>query len=812
MTEPSIVDRARLSQLKIAVAPSSKSKTWKNETIDWNSFCKRVSTTLKTSETIQEFLKMKKSDQEAIKDIGGFVFGHLKDGRRLAGNVLCRSALALDMDFGEPGIVDDIAMFQDWIFVAYGTHKYTPDHPRLRIIIPFSRDVTPEEYQAIGRMVAKDIGIDMFDDSSYQSNRMMYWPSTPSDVNYFYYSKEPSEGVLLNPDEVLARYDDWHDCSTWPTSSREIKVIQRSAKKQADPLTKKGIVGAFNRAYSIQDAISTFLSDVYEPCKIPGRYTYIKGESSAGLQIFEDKFAYSHHATDPAAEQLCSAFDLVRVHKFPIGEVGEDGKEIDDKKSFKLMAEFASQDPKVGELLLEEKQKQAAEIFGEVDEASDENSSKEMVSKDWIQKLTHLKSGEIEDTVQNEMLILQNDPRFHNFAYNEMADMVAVTGKVPWERKVNGYWTDYDTSGLKGILDSNYIQFSSRNHDIAFANVAMMRKFHPIRDYLNGLPEWDKVPRLDTLLVDYFGADDNEYVRAVTRKTLVAAVARVFHPGCKFDSVLVINGDQGIGKSTFYSKLAGKWFSDSLKMTDMKDKAAAEQLQGFWILELGEMAGMKKADIETVKAFITRTDDQYRPAYGKTVESHPRQCIIVGSTNSETGYLRDITGNRRFWPVKVSGKGKYSPIEMSQETVDQIWAEAMIRFKEGEKLYLSGDLAKMANEEQSEAMEVDEREGLVRTYLDTPLPDNWDQMDIAGRRMYLDDPLAGNKGKRKRTTVSNIEIWTECFGKDAATMTRSNSYEISGIMKRIQGWKSGSSKRLSIYGKQRIYRREKQEQ
>jgi predicted P-loop ATPase len=205
------------------------------------------------------------------------------------------------------------------------------------------------------------------------------------------------------------------------------------------------------------------------------------------------------------------------------------------------------------------------------------------------------------------------------------------------------------------------------------------------------------------------------------RKTLVAAVARIYEPGIKFDYILVLNGSQGIGKSTFFAKLGGAWFSDSLTVSDMRDKAGAEKLQGYWILELGELAGLRKIDVETVKSFITRTDDKFRQSYGINVENHPRQCIIVGSTNNISGFLRDITGNRRFWPVRVSG-GKKSVWDM--EDVEQIWAEALLRYKEGEALLLKGDEELMALEEQRDAMEADGREGLIGDYLETLIPEN----------------------------------------------------------------------------------------
>jgi hypothetical protein len=218
---------------------------------------------------------------------------------------------------------------------------------------------------------------------------------------------------------------------------------------------------------------------------------------------------------------------------------------------------------------------------------------------------------------------------------------------------------------------------------------------------------------------------------------------------------------------------------------------------------------MKKADVESVKSFISRTDDEYRPAYGKTVESHPRQCIIVGSTNSETGFLRDITGNRRFWTVKVSGKSKKKSWQLTKDEISQVWAEAIHFYKNNEKLYLEGVEAALAVAEQADAMETDEREGLVQKYLDKLLPDNWDSMDLYERRNFLgEDSLVDRKGTVKRTTVCNMEIWCECFGKDPSTMKKSDTYEITSIMQKMDGWIKSDSKGTTPYGRQRIYKRE----
>lgn len=318
---------------------------------------------------------------------------------------------------------------------------------------------------------------------------------------------------------------------------------------------------------------------------------------------------------------------------------------------------------------------------------------------------------------------------------------------------------------------------------------------------------WDKEIRLENLYIDFLGANNTGYVKAATRKSFVAAVARIYEPGTKFDSVVVLVGPQGCGKSTIFAKMGNEYYSDSLNLTDMKDKSGAEKLQGYWILELGELAGLKKADVEVVKAFVSRTDDIYRPSYGRTIESHPRQCIIVGTTNSETGFLRDITGNRRFWPIKVTGQSKRKSWDITREEVLQMWAEAKYLYGQGEPLYLNSQESSEALSEQIDAMESDERQGMVEEYLNTLLPDNWSHMDLYERRNFLTDNTAA-KGTVQRKLVSNAEIWSECFCRNLSDLKPSDSYAIAALMTKVDGWqRTDKIRKLAIYGRQRIYER-----
>ncbi|MGL5972275.1 MAG: VapE domain-containing protein [Oscillospiraceae bacterium] len=382
-----------------------------------------------------------------------------------------------------------------------------------------------------------------------------------------------------------------------------------------------------------------------------------------------------------------------------------------------------------------------------------------------------------------------------------------IKGDLPWNHP-SKYWRDADDAQLISYIDSNYGAFSARNYQIAVAKVTDDRSYHPIREFLNALPEWDKMSRVDTLLIDYLGADDNVYVRSVTRKTLCAAVCRVLNPGCKFDSMLVLNGPQGVGKSTLISRLAGEWFSDSLNLGDTKDKTAAEKLQGYWVLEIGELAGLRKAEVETLRSFLSRQNDIYRAAFGKRATPHLRQCVFFGTTNAESGYLRDTTGNRRFWPVKAPGSGTKHSWELTDEDVQQIWAECLTYVKAGEKLYLDQNVEQLAKAEQREAMEADEREGLVRDYVDTLLPDDWETMDLFERRNFISGNELGEIGRKgtvKRTTVCNMEIWCECFGKERANLKRADSNELSSILIKLDWQRSPNKTRTTLYGPQYLF-------
>lgn len=783
--------------LNIAIGLNASSKVWKNTKISWADFVKRMSEPIVTAETYQQFIRATKDEQSKIKDVGGFVGGFLTNGRRDKKSVLYRQLITLDIDFSHENFWWDFTTLFDCAALIHSTHKSTQDKPRHRLIIPLDREVSQEEYQAIARKIAADLNIDLFDPSTFDVNRLMFWPSISKDSTYYF---EYQDGEFISADYILSRYTNWHDTSEWPTTSASHDIIGQALKKQEDPEEKKGIVGLFCRAYPIQEAIDIFLSDVYSEAG-PGRYTYVHGTTSAGLIIYEDKFAYSHHGTDPVGGRLCNAFDLVRIHKFGHLDSGRE-KEDKDKKSFKTMEEFAAKDSLVKKQLAEEKFADAKFEFAENLETQDEE-----YDNSWVTQLEANSKGEYDNSANNLNIIIQNDQYLKNvFKLNVFDNKRYVTRSLPW-RKVDNMepLRDVDYSGVRNYIECVYGIVSSQKVDDALALEFEKKKFHPIVEYLKKLT-WDGHKRIDTLLIDYFGAKDNAYSRAALRKMLCAAVARVFEPGIKFDTALILVGPQETYKSTFIKKLGKDWFSDTF--TTVQGKESFEQLQGAWIIEMAELSGLKKAEVETIKHFISKREDQFRPAYGRVVETYRRQCVFFGTTNKDD-FLRDPTGNRRFLPIDVRPEfaSKSVPEDLTEIEIDQIWAEAYDLYKKGEPLYMTGEEDAIAKIEQHKHSEVDERRGLIEEYLNKLYPSDWELMDIVDRRSWLESPIS-KKGTVQKDFVCVAEVWCECLGKDKTDMSRYSTRELNDIIRALPDWEYvNSTKNFSLYGKQKYYKR-----
>lgn len=794
-------------QLTIATGRSRKETDWKNRQMLWSELTAKLGETTRTRETLAEYDAMPRDDQNEIKDVGGFVGGTLKGGRRLAQAVAWRQVVTLDADFATAALWDDFTLFNDYAALVYSTHKHRPVKARLRLVIPLSRPVNPDEYQAVARKIADGLGMDLWDDTTYQPHRLMYWPSTSADGEFFF---KLQDAPWLNPDEILALYPDWTDQSYWPESSRTKNQRKKMADKQGDPLEKPGVVGAFCRTYTIPEAIDIFLADVYEPCAMDGRYTYSAGSSAGGLVLYEDKFAYSHHGTDPISGKLVNAFDLVRLHKF--GELDDDaaaGTPANRLQSYLAMQDLANEDDRVKETRGRENLEAAKEEFaGMIEEDPDAYLTV-------IRKLKSNRNG-TEETINNFRIILEEDPNLAGrVAWNEFSHQPTIRGPLPWRRyEKDTPWQDSDDAALRHYVETNYKILSSGKVADALAVVLEKHKYHPVREYLDGL-WWDGVPRIDTLFIDYLGAEDCLYTRKVTRKMLAAAVARVYDPGCKFDYMATMIGPQGLGKSALIKRLARSWHSDSF--TTVQGKEAYEQLTGAWIIEVAELTATRKAEVEAVKHFISKQEDAYRVAYGKRISHFPRQCVFFGTTNDQE-CLRDKTGNRRFWPVDVGITKPARSIwtDLDDYEIGQIWAEAAEVWRTGEPLFLEAALERDAQERQDRHTEDNPKAGMIAEYLDILLPANWSEIDIVNRRNFIQgvgdftDSLVGTE---KRTRVCIMEIWCELFRDDPKKLTLLVSRELNDVMKKIPGWIPTKTKSRQLYfgklyGYQRAYVRD----
>lgn len=787
----------------IATASTRRTKRWSNSRRSWEEFCANLREPHFTAETYAEYMAASKDRQSEIKDVGGFVGGFLDKGVRKPASVRHRSMLTLDMDYATPNVWEDITLLYDCAMCLYSTHKHSAQAPRYRLIIPLDRPVSSEEYMAIARWVASEVGIEMFDDTTYDPSRLMYWPSTSKDAEYVY---KEQKGEWLCADLVLANYTDWRDSSSWPYSVRTREKVERQKTEAEDPMTKSGIIGAFCRAYSISEAIEKFLPEHYTTCDTDGRYTYKHGSSSAGLIIYEDKFAYSHHSTDPICGMLVNAFDLVRVHLY--GAQDEKVKEDTPASlypSFIAMSELASSDDAVRRVIVAEKLESARVDFADINA---EGESDVEVAGDWYSSLEMTKKGAIKATAANILTIMENDENLKGcFAYNEFTHRTVVLRDLPW-RKLEGTaeecLREVDDSGLRAYFETTYDIVASGKIQDALNLIVERNGYHPIKDYLNSRV-WDGQKRVDTLFTDYLGVEDTSYSRATARKSLVAAVARIFEPGVKYDYVPIIVGEQGIGKSTLLRKLGRSWFSDTFKMNEGKDMY--EQLQGVWIIEIGELDGLRKAEVETIKLYISKQWDTFRPAYARRVEVFKRQCVFFGTTNEEQ-FLRDSTGNRRFLPLRTGEvEATKDVFALDDDTVSQIWAEAVHLYNHGESLYLVGDAEDIARAEQSKHFEMDDRAGIVAAFIEGNVPKEWVGWSIEERRNWLaTDESVRAVATEARKGVTIFEIWCECFNNPRGNLSRQARREIRDILRAL-GYTTaaGSTTRDKNYGVQALF-------
>ncbi|WP_338841973.1 virulence-associated E family protein [Paenibacillus glucanolyticus] len=780
-----------MQELDISFGKHRADTNWKTEYLTWDEFVDRLRKVRRTAETMAQYDKMNNVSRGKVKDGPAFVGGLVRTGRRKKENVDSRSLITLDVDRGD----DDFLFSAELVlggtaYVIYSTHSHRPEKPKYRLIIPGNRNMSPDEYAAVSRKLSEHIGMEYFDKTTFDVHRLMYLPSCSKDADPVL---EVFEGELLSVDRILDEYADWQDVMAWPRHPEDKSPAQLAAKRAQDPREKFGTIGLFCRAFTIEEGIETFLSDVYEKGSMPDRYTYTKGSSGNGLEVYPDQdLAFSHQDSDPIADgRTYNLFDLVRVHKFGhLDERVKDHTPDAKKPSHLAMEQWAAQRPEVKKLVFAERQADFAEMADEF--PGDEDDPDEM---DWEDQLEiHHKTGEPLPTAGNVELMLSHGPWKNVLAYDAFGNTEVIRRALPWrekERLGRSYepWLGADDKRLQHWFAKVHGINSAKTIQNAFTEVVHRNTFHPIKSYVESAV-WDGQPRAERIFIDYLGASDIHYTRQATRKMLLAAVARLYRPGCKFDQMLVLVGPQGAGKSSLLAKLGREWFSDSLRT--FENKEAGEHLQSGWIFEIGELSAMKKTEVEEVKAFLSKTEDRYRVAYDRQVSEFPRKCVFFGTTNTRD-FLRDATGNRRFWPIEIfPDRAALSHWEeLTEEEVSQIWAEVLSWFKAGETLELDQEARIEAERQQASHMESDPREGIIQEWLDMPLEDEM-----------------GRPTDDLRDRVCAAQIWTECLGKKRGDMRTWEAKEIMDIMRNIPGWVERKGKaKVPGYGVQRVFER-----
>lgn len=786
--------------LKISVAQNRKSLKWFTNEIKWSDFINKISRPIRTTETYEQFIRMKKSQQDELKDVGGFVAGELKDNRRKAENVLNRCLIALDADNIEPGQTQKILNLVDGLgcaYAVYSTRKHSEAKPRLRIIIPSDRIMQTDEYEPIARKIASFIGMEIMDPSTFEASRLMYWPSCSKDSNFvFRYSDKP----FASADGILKMYKNWKDSNEWPKITNEPEIIKKEISKQKDPLEKENIIGAFCQVYDIHHAIATFLSDVYEIGNQPDKYTYIQGSVANGATVYgEGKWLYSFHATDPASRTLCNSFDLVRIHKFGhLDDEVKEGTPTNRYPSYVEMCKFALEDNQVSVEYEKQKLERARAEFGQTIGTENNTQSTDV---EWrIKKLKKSGStGLIERTINNALVILENDENIKGkLIFDRFSNRFLIKEAMPWGRQWNVYpklWNDSDDAELRGYFENFYDGFKSVGAiNDALAILKNRKSINVAKDYFEKLA-WDGISRLDTLIIDYLGAEDTEYTRQVTRKSLTAVVARaITERPIKFDNMVILTGKQGIGKSTLLSKLAGDWFTDNI--VDFNSKDTLLLLQNCIIAEVPELQGFNKADSNRLKQFLGQKTDKYRAPYERREEEHPRHCVFFGTTNDDE-FLRDTTGNRRYWPIEV-GKNKNTKnvFKDLDSEKDQIWAEAVVKFITGETLYLEGAVLKEAEKEQKARLTIDPWESIIAEYLQRPIPADWFDRSIENQKNYWILNSEEDKSLIERDRVCASEILTVCLNIEPKRQTSLDRKRALDIVRKMSEYSYISSIRF----------------
>ena len=626
--------------MKIYVADSRKDTVLREKDITPQELYMRLYQSRELPYTLAEFLRLPADHQNELKDTGGFIAGTLNSGRRRSSAVMSRSAITLDADSIPCDMFETLCARVTSLgvqYCIYSTAKHSPAAPRVRIVIPFTRDVPADEYPFFARTVCQRLQPEMswFDPVSAKPEQLMYYPAHCKDIAPVCYCS-PFGMPLFDVDAWAANFPNWKDQSTWPLFPKEKDIPKKLAAKQKDPTEKDGAVGAFCRVYDVPGAMAKYLPGVYEETAAEGRYTFTGGSTGCGAVLYDGgKFLYSHHATDPAGGRLVNAFDLVRLHRFgDLDDEAKQGTPTNRLPSYTAMLELAKEDPDVAHEMMQ------TGCFESCGTIADEAAAQQLAKYD----------GKPLDT-ECVRLVLR--------AMGLTARKNIITEELEYSGR---QWCNEDgaeTRGLDYIMDvinrlgttkTSVSSVESRLDTISLENL-----YNPVAEMLQSAP-WDGVHRVPVLL-EILGIAPGSFSDVLLQKWLVQCVAMAFNnrkQSVAAAGVLVLQGPQQIGKTTFFRRLAVNedWFYDGASI-DMSNKDSLIYATRAWITELGELDSTLRRDQASLKAFITTKVDRMRSAYSSIYAKKPRVTSLGGTVNGEQ-FLRDTTGDARFWTIQVS--------------------------------------------------------------------------------------------------------------------------------------------------------------
>lgn len=391
---------------------------------------------------------------------------------------------------------------------------------------------------------------------------------------------------------------------------------------------------------------------------------------------------------------------------------------------------------------------------------------------------------------KNLLTVFEKDAKLIDiFRTNEFTQMKEVNRLPFWRREgdTNKQWMDADEAQLLVYLGTEYNLTNKRQITEVLDLSFYKNSYNPITSYLDKL-KWDGLSRLESLFIDYLGAADNVYVREATKTAFIACVMRAFRPGSKHDSVVVLIGEQGIGKSYLLSKLGMDWYNESIQ--SFHGDEAYIKISTSWIIELSELTALKRGDSESIKAFISAKEDIYRPKYGKYPIQSPRKCVFFGTTNN-IEFLKDETGNRRWLPIqlKKSMRTKCPFNDLNQDEIDQIWAEAKYFYERGDKnILMEPESIEMAYALQEQHREDNGLKGRIEAFIAIQIPSNWYSLSNLEKQRYFEEKRYQdmNNTYEKRVKICSWEIWYECL-LNKNTMTKKNATEINHVLRQIEG-------------------------